>query len=134
MSSLQKLQEKEEVCGLRKKFKLDNEHSYKTLNEKPGAYEGSPGATVFQVGGKSKPEAVECNREKEEEVSLMSAVSGMSARCKNSVPSKEEVILEMMRKANISITDLTEGSAPNYMKGLQARQCFRWEEKASRKM
>ena len=42
----------------------------------------------------------------------MSAVSGMSARRKNSVPSKEE-LLEMMRKANISIADLTKGSAPN---------------------
>ena len=41
----------------------------------------------------------------------MSAASGLSARQKNFVPSKEE-LLEMMWKANISIADLTEGSAP----------------------
>ena len=91
-----------------KVFKLDDDHSFKTLNEKPGVYEGSPCVAVFQVGGKGKPEAVEYNRDKEEEVSLMSAVSGMSARQKNSVPSKEE-LPEKMRKVNISIADLTEG-------------------------
>ena len=63
------------------------------------------------MGQRSKPEAVEYNKDKEEEVSLMSAASGISARQKNFVPSKEE-LLEMMRKANISIADLTEGSAP----------------------
>ena len=90
---------------------MDDDHSFKTLNEKPGAYEGSPGAAVFQVGGKSKPEAVEYNRDKKEEVDLMSAASGLSAHQKSFVPSKEE-LLEMMWKANISIADLTEGSAP----------------------
>ena len=66
-----------------KTSKLDDEHSYKTLNEKPGAYEGSPGAAVFQVGGRNKPEAMEYSRDKEEEVSVVSAASGLSTRSKN---------------------------------------------------
>ena len=41
----------------------------------------------------------------------MSATSGVSNRQKNSAPTKEE-LLEMMKKANISIDDLKEGSAP----------------------
>ena len=69
---------KKKFVAQEKVFKLDDDHSFKTLNEKPGAYEGSPGAAVFQVGGKGKPDAVECNRDKEEEFSLMSAVSGTS--------------------------------------------------------
>ena len=67
---------------------------------------------MFQVGGKGKSEAVEYNNDKEEEVSLMSTVSGTSVRRKNAAPSKEE-LLEMMRKANISLADLKKGSAPN---------------------
>ena len=65
-----------------KSFKLDNEHSYKTFNEKPGAYEGSPGAAVFQVGGRNNPKAVEYSRDKEEDVSVISAASGLSTRSK----------------------------------------------------
>ena len=42
---------------------------------------------------------------------MMSAASGFSARQKNVGPSKEE-ILEMIKNANISIEELTEGSAP----------------------
>ena len=102
---------KKKFVAQEKVFQLDDEHSFKTLNEKSGTYEGSPGATTFQVGGEGKTEAVECNRDKEEEVSLMSATSGVSNRQKNSAPTKEE-LLEMMKKANISIDDLKEGSAP----------------------
>ena len=93
-----------------KTFKFDDEHSYTTLNEKPGAYAGSPGAAVFQVGARNKPEAVECSRDKEEEVSVMSAASGLSTH-PNKVLSREE-LLETMKNANISIEELTEGSAP----------------------
>ena len=41
----------------------------------------------------------------------MSATSGVSIRQKTPAPTKEE-LLEMMKKANISIEDLKEGSAP----------------------
>lgn len=94
-----------------KAFQLDDEHSFKTLNKKPGTYEGSPGATMFQVGGKGKPEAVECNRDKEDEVSVMSATSGVSKNHKYTPTTREE-FLKMMEKANFSIEDL-KGSAPN---------------------
>ena len=72
-----------------KVFQLDDDHSFKTLHEKPGTYEDSPGVAVFQVGGKGKPEAVEYNRDKEEEVSLMSDTSGVSVNQKNSAPTHE---------------------------------------------
>ena len=90
---------------------MDDEHSFKTLNEKPGTYEGSPGATTFQVGGKGKPDAVECNRDEEDEVSVMSATSGASKSHKYTATKREE-FLEMMVKTNISFEDL-KGFAPS---------------------
>ena len=43
-------QKKKKFVAQDKVFQLDDEHSFKTLNEKPGTYEGSPGAAAFQVG------------------------------------------------------------------------------------
>ena len=44
---------KKKFVAQEKVFQLDNDHSYKTLHEKPGTYEGPPGAAVFQVGEKA---------------------------------------------------------------------------------
>ena len=92
-------------------FQLDDEHSYKTLNEKPWAYEGSPGGEVFHVAGRNMSEAVECSRDKEDDINVVSAASGTSTRSKAFTPSREE-LLEMMKNANISIEELKKGSVP----------------------
>ena len=64
-------------------FQLDAEHSFKTLNKKPGAYERSPGAAVLHLGGRNKPEAVECRGDEDDDISVVSAASGLSTRSKN---------------------------------------------------
>ena len=63
-------------------FQLDDEHLFKTLNEKPGAYEGSLGAAVFHEGGRNKPEAVECGGDKEDDIIMASDASGKSTSSK----------------------------------------------------
>ena len=73
ISQLTKTGKKKKFVDRKNTFKLDNEHSFKTLNEKPGAYKGSPGADVFHVGGRNKPKAVECSGDKEDNISVMSA-------------------------------------------------------------
>ena len=78
---------------------------FKTLHSKPGAYEGSSGAAVLNLGGESKSEAVEFSGDKGDEISIMSDAPGKSTRSKKYNPSKEDV-LEMMMKANISSEDL----------------------------
>ena len=92
-------------------FQLNDEHLFITLNEKPGAYEGSLGAAVFHAGGRNKPETVECGGDKEDNISMVSDASGKSTPSEPITPSREDV-LEMMKRANISIEELKKGSAP----------------------
>ena len=80
-------------------YNLDDTHTYKSLNEKPGAYEGSPGAAVLNLSNKNKPEAVEVHGDKGEDISIMSEASRAYGLSKWD-------LLELMRKATISVEDL----------------------------
>ena len=77
---------------------------FKTLHSKPGAYEGSSGAAVLNLGGESKPEAVAFSGDKGDEISITSDAPWKSTRSKKYNPSREDV-LEMIMRANIYIED-----------------------------
>ena len=82
-------------------YKLDDDHTYKTLNKRPGTYKGSPGAETLDLGKvKEKPKEVDLTRE-EDEMSVMTNATNFSQK------SREELI-EMLREAKIS----NKGSAP----------------------
>ena len=52
-------------------YKLDDDHTYKTLNERPGTYKGLPGAATLDLGKvKAKPKEVDLTRE-EDHMSVM---------------------------------------------------------------
>ena len=59
-------------------YKLDDDHTYKTLNERPGTYKGSPGAETLDLGKvKEKPKEVDLTRE-EDEMSVMTNATNFS--------------------------------------------------------
>ena len=79
----QKGEQKNKFLAKESAFHLDDEHMFKTLSSKSGAYEKSLGAAVLHLGEKSKPDAVKFSGDKGDEISVMSEASGKSKRSKN---------------------------------------------------
>ena len=50
--------EKREHGALENVYGLDKEHTYRTLNERPGRYAGSPGAVPLDLGEKERKHEV----------------------------------------------------------------------------
>ena len=102
----------EDVCN------LDNDHTFKTLNKRPGKYKGTPGATTIALGGDKTVGVIDGDAD-DDNMSRASAMTGVS---KDNVIglSKDGLIQMSIKKGNISERVGEEGSAPT---GIDKSRC-----------
>ena len=62
-------------------YNLDDDHTFKTLNERPEKYEGTPGAATINLGSKKTPGVIDVDAYSDN----MSRVSGMTGVLKDEV-------------------------------------------------
>ena len=98
-------------------FDLDGEASVKSIwrkpadaDKKPTRYGGSPGAPIFQVGGKKKQEGVNVETVESDSDDMEEVEATANASANFATLSREELIARL-QKANIS--HQSTGSAPN---------------------
>ena len=94
-------------------YQLDEEHTYVSLNDRPGKYAGSPGAATIDLGKKKRPGEIDVDAD-DKAISAMSGFSGLTGgyteeELNNS--SKEELIA-MFKRGNISGKTGSKGSTP----------------------
>ena len=76
-------------------YKLDDDHTYKTLNDRPGKYKGSPGAPTLDLEKeKARPKEIDLTGEGDD-MSVMTNASHYSQKSR-------EKLIEMLSLAKIS--------------------------------
>ena len=89
---------------------MGDDHTYRTLNERPGTYAGSPGAATIDLGkNKPRPSRIDFDEDSDDE-SILSNVTNMSNLTAPEDYTKEELI-EMLQNSRISRKS-KKGSAP----------------------
>ena len=81
-------------------YNLDDDHTYKTLNERPGKYKGTPGAATINLGSEKEPGVIDIDAD-EDNMSRVSATTGVS-KDDLMVLSKDDLIQMLIKKGNIS--------------------------------
>ena len=92
-------------------YTLGDDHTYTTLNERPGMYAGSPGAAMIDLG-KNRPRPSNIyltNRSNDDRV--MSNVTSMTNLTDPAAYSKDEIV-EMLQNARISHRSSVKCSTP----------------------
>ena len=81
-------------------YNLDDDHTYKTLNERPGKYKGTPGAATINLGSEKEPGVIDVDADEDN----MSRVSVMTGVSKDNLIglSKDDLIQTLIKKGNIS--------------------------------
>jgi hypothetical protein len=91
-------------------YNLDDDHTFKTLNERPGKYKGTPGAATINLGKEKGPGVIDVDAD-EDNMSRVSAMTGMSKDDLITL-SKDDLIQMLIKKGNISERVGKKGSAP----------------------
>ena len=91
-------------------YNLDDDHTYKTLNERPGKYKGTPGAATINLGSEKEPGVIDVDAD-EDNMSRVSAMTGVSKDDLREL-SKDDLIQMLIKKGNISERVGEKGSAP----------------------
>ena len=92
-------------------YTLVYDHTYTTLNERPGTYAGSPGAVMIDLGKNRLRSSNIDPINIIEDGSVMSNVTSMTNLTDPTAYSKDELV-EMLKNARISRRSLLRGSAP----------------------
>ena len=99
-------------------YNLDDDHTYKTLNERPGRYKGTPGAATINVESEKEPGVIDVDAD-EDNMSRVSAMTGVS-KDNLMVLSKDDLIQMLIKKGNISERVGEKGSTPT---GIDKLRC-----------
>ena len=92
-------------------YTLGDDHTYTTLNERPGTYAGSPGAAMIELGkNKLRPSNIGLINGSDDD-SVMSNFTSMTNLTDPTAYSKEKLV-EMLQNARISRRSSVKGSAP----------------------
>ena len=99
-------------------YKLVDDHTYKTLNERPGRYKGTPGAATINLGSEKEPGVIDVDADEDN----MSRVSAMTWVSKDDLKdlSKDDLIQMLIKKGDISERVGEKGSAPT---GIDKSHC-----------
>ena len=92
-------------------YTLGDDHTYTTLNERPGTYAVSPGAAMIYLGkNRLRPSNIDLINGSDDD-SVMSNVTSMTNLTNPTAYSKGELV-EMLQNARILRKSSVEGSAP----------------------
>ena len=92
-------------------YTLGDDHTYTTLNVRPGTYAGSPGAAMIDLGkNRPRPSTIDLTNGSDDD-SVMSNVMSMKFLTDPAAYSKDELV-EMLHNARISRRSYVKGSAP----------------------
>ena len=81
-------------------YNLDDDHTFKTLNERPGKCKGTPGAATINLGSEKTPGVIGVDADEDN----TSRVSAMTRVLKDDLMglSKDDLIQMLIKKGNIS--------------------------------
>ena len=92
-------------------YTLGDDHTYTTLNERPGTYAGSPDAAMIDLGkNRLRPSNIDLINGRDED-SVMSYVTSMTNLTDPTAYSKDKLV-EMLKNVHISHRSFMKGSAP----------------------
>ena len=92
-------------------YTLGDDHTYTTLDERPGTYRGSPGAAMIGLGkNRPRPFNIDLTNGSGDD-SVMSNVTSMTNLTDPTAYSKDKLV-EMLQNARISRRSSVKGSAP----------------------
>ena len=92
-------------------YTLRDDHTYTTLNERPGTYAGSPGAAMIDLGNnRPRPSNIYLTNRSNDD-SIMSNVTSMTNLTDPAAYSKGELV-EIPQNARISCRSSVKVSAP----------------------
>ena len=93
------------------RYTLGDDHTYTTINERPGTCAGSPGAAMIDLGkNRPRPSNIDLTNRSDDD-SVMSNVTSMTNLTDPAAYFKDKLV-EMLQNARISRRSSLKGSAP----------------------
>ena len=118
--------EKKEYVAPEDVYNLDDNHTFKTLTERPEKYKGTPGAETINLGSEKEPGVIDVDAD-EDNMSRVSAMTGVSKDDLKDL-SKDDLIQMLIKKGNISERVGEKGSAPT---GIDKSRCEASDDEGS---
>ena len=111
LNGSKKYNKKETFLAPENFYTLGDDHTYTTLNERPGTYTGSPGAAMIDlVKNRPRPSNIDLTNGSDND-RVMSNVTSMTNLAGTAAYSKDK-LMEMLQNARISRRSSVKGSAP----------------------